>query len=83
MAWRKIEEEEYGIYHILLTDSVGLALENRCVTFIWSNLNSSSAVVKNVYLFHNNKDSIIGNHFRYFSYKYKVYRNNWFSKLMT
>ena len=62
------------------TDSVELKKKKKCVKFIWSCLNSSNVAVKNVSLFLlSNKDSIIGNNFRYFSYKYKVYINNWFS----
>ena len=65
------------------TDSIELPLEKRCVKFIWSYLNSSNVVVKNVSLFLlSDKDSIIDNNFRYFSYNYKVYRNNWFNKLI-
>ena len=48
------------------------------------NLNSSNVIVKNVSLFLlSNKDSIIGNKFIYFLYKYKLYISNWFSKLRT
>ena len=64
------------------TDYVELDLEIRCVKSIWSCLNRSNVVVRNVSLFllSNKNDR---NNFRYFTYKNKVYRNNWFSKLMT
>ena len=93
VAWRKVIRRiwylPYNTHCNILpfinnTDSVELSLEKRCVKFVWSCLNSSNAVVKNISMFVlDNRHSVLGNNFKYFSYKYDLYRSHWFNKLMT
>ena len=80
-AWRKVARRIRSLPYsthcdtlpiINNTDSVELVLEEKCVKFIWSCLNSSNVVVRSVSLFLlSNKDSIIRNNFRYFSFYIK------------
>ena len=61
VAWRKVVRRIWSLPYtthcdtlpiINNTDSIELALEKRCVKFIWSCLNSSNAVVRNVLYFY-------------------------------
>ena len=56
---------------------IDIALEKRCITFLWASLNSNNEVVKLITLSSIKTDrSVLGDNYRYLSHKYNI-KLNW------
>ena len=52
------------------------AIGKQYVKFVWYCLNSSNMIVKNISIFLlDNRHYVLGNDFKYYSYKYNLYRS--------
>ena len=88
VAWRKMVRLIWGLPYTThcnllpyINDSlpINVALEKRSLKLLWTNLNSSNNVVKLTNLSSIKCErSVIGDNYRYFSYKYDIKPHQWF-----
>ncbi len=89
VAWRKAVRKIWDIpykthctfLHVINeTKPIDIMLENRCIKFVWSCINSKNTIVRSVmYSAMGNRASAMGENYRYFSYKYNITPVIWHS----
>ena len=90
-AWRKAIRSIWKLPYIthckfihVINDTlpVDIILEKRCIKFIWSLIHSENVIVKSVISSAiSSKHSVLGENYRYFSYKYNITPYTWLCTL--
>ena len=93
VAWRKVVRRIWRLpnkTHCILLPSINntlpidVTLEKRCIKFIWSCINSENTVVAEIAKFAMRLPrSIMGDNYRYLSYKYTISPIEWFGSIKT
>jgi hypothetical protein len=93
VAWRKSIRNIWGLLprthcnllHVInSTLPIDIMIEKRTVKFIWSCINSRNDIVKSVALSSiRSSTSVLGENYRYFSYKYRISPITWCAPLHT
>ena len=88
VAWRKAMRKVWKLPNLthcnllpVITNwlPLNIILEKRLLKFIWRIINSENRIINNVFKFTlNNHRSVLGKHFRYLAFKYKIKCSSWY-----